>query len=284
MSSVKETGFFAWQAEWQGRSDPPRQWYGRPYAIRHREDYERQFAAADGARAIGEATPYYLFVPGVPERIAATVPSARLIAILREPVSRAFSNWTALHAEGRDRRSFEDAVADELAKLDRPVAPGEIAHLRTGLYHRHLQRFLGHFPREQMLVLLQDDLAASVEATMREVFRFLQVDASAPVDASVRHNPTGVPRNAAIDRLTGKNALTAALKQHLPPAIRDPLYRLAMRLRAGNRERRAHAARAAIGARGSVSWRDRGPGGASRPRPLGMAGPDTQAIRSGLGG
>lgn len=63
------------------------------------------------------------------------------------------------------------------------------------------------------------------------------VDDSIQIDTSVRYNPTGIPQNAAIERLTAKTPLTLALKQHLPSPIRDPLYAFAMRLRASNRGR-----------------------------------------------
>ncbi len=110
-----------------------------------------------------------------------------------------------------------------MPRIDQPVTSIRSAYLRPGLYHRHLMRFLVRYPRDRLLVLLYDDFARSAQATLRTVAKFLGVDEGAPIDTSVRYNPTGVPRSAAIDRLTAKTPLTLALKRHLPSAICDPL-------------------------------------------------------------
>jgi hypothetical protein len=90
-----------------------------------------------------------------------------------------------------------------------------------------------------MLVLLQEDLASDPAGTMRTLLSFLDVDPHRPIDTSLRHNTTGLPRNAAIERLTAKSPLTQALKRHLPAVLREPLLNAALRLRARNRTRPA---------------------------------------------
>jgi hypothetical protein len=237
MSPVKEAGYFCWAAEKDQTSDWPRSRLDRFYPVRSFAAYEALFAETRGRRAIGEATPHYLAAPGVPEAMAACIPDARLIAILREPTARAFANWVGRYAEGREQSSFDRAVEEELARLDEPVGPGEIGYVRIGFYLRHLQRFLRHFPRERLLVLLFDDLIASPDETMREVAQFIGVDDAFRIDTSFRHNSTGMPRSVAIERLLSKTRLTEAVRRTLPPAVRDPLFGLAMRLRARNRIR-----------------------------------------------
>ena len=241
MSPVKETRFFAWQAEWAGRAEVDERALQHRYPVRDLAAYEALFAGAAGRRALGEATPHYLYLPGVPEAMASMVPRARLIAILRDPAERAFSGWTQQVLDGREQRSFEHVVEDELSRIDQPITSDRSAYLQSGLYYSHLMRFLVRFPRDRLLVLLYDDFARSAQATLRTVVQFLGVDGGALIDTSVRYNPTGVPRSAAIDRLTAKTPLTLALKSHLPSAIRDPLYRFAMQLRGRNRQRRSMA-------------------------------------------
>ncbi len=241
MSPIKETMFFAWRAEWAGQSEVDERALRYPYPVRALDDYETLFADAAGRRAIGEATPRYFFIPGVPEAIASVVPEARLIAILRDPAERAFSSWMGHVLDRRERRSFEQVIEDELPLIDRAVAPGEMAYLRPGLYHRHLMRFLARVPRDRLLVLLYADLDVSAAATMREVLRFLGVDERVPIDTSVRYNPTGVPRSAAIERLTAKTPLTLGLKRRLPRAFGDPLHKFALHLHGRNRRRRSMA-------------------------------------------
>lgn len=74
-------------------------------------------------------------------------------------------------------------------------------------------------------------------AVLRGICRFLNVDPDFEFDTSVRHNVSGVPRSAAIEKLTGRSRLALALKTYLPKPIRDPAYRLAMNVRNRNLDR-----------------------------------------------
>ncbi len=235
MSPLKETRFFAWRAERRRHTPDLESAFGHHFPIRELEQYETLFNDANDAPAKGEATPRYIFTPGVPEAMAEIIPDAKLVAILREPTARAFRHWLGYKTDGNETLTFEQAVEDEFPLLDRDVSLHETHYLRPGFYFKHLQRYLDYFPRNQMLILLYDDLSASPSAIMSQILSFLKVDENAPIDMSLRHNPTGIPKNSTIERLTGKNSVSQALKRHLPRRIRAPLYAAAMRLRAENR-------------------------------------------------
>ncbi|HET6467115.1 MAG TPA: sulfotransferase [Geminicoccaceae bacterium] len=234
MSPIKETCFFAWEAERDAIAALPARAVERLYPVRSLAAYAALFAAAGDALAVGEATPRYLFAPGVPEAIRARLPDARLILVLREPTERAFAAWLGHHRAGTERRNFAQVVEEELGRADEPVLPGEKGFLRAGLYHRHLARFRRVFPPEQLHVRLYEDLERRPEDLLREVLRFIGVDPDVRIDMSVRHNPTGLPQSRVVERLTGKNALTLMLKRSLPAFVRDVAYRLAMDLRRRN--------------------------------------------------
>jgi hypothetical protein len=119
-----------------------------------------------------DSSPYYLFHPGVPQRARALVPRARLIVLLRDPVRRAYSHYWHQRDAGRETLSFEDAIAaepDRLGDAEVRLALGEIqrsnahqhfSYLARGRYAEQLQRWLVHYPREQLLVLRFEDLVA----------------------------------------------------------------------------------------------------------------------------
>jgi hypothetical protein len=87
-------------------------------------------------------------MPGVPERIAALLPDVRLIAILREPGRRAYAQYLASRRLGRNRRSFAQAVTQEIATLDDPIRPTlRLHYLVQGLYADHLARYIACFGR-----------------------------------------------------------------------------------------------------------------------------------------
>jgi hypothetical protein len=140
----------------------------------------------------GEATPYYMFHPAVPARAAATLPDARVIALLRDPVERAYSHFQMMSRTGREKLGFEEALAAEperLAGVEEALMSQDDIRLPTGArahhHHRHrayfarglyadqLERWLEHFPREQLLVLNADDLLARPAETYAEALCFL---------------------------------------------------------------------------------------------------------------
>lgn len=135
--------------------------------------YRAQFESARTDQLAGEATPRYMSDGLAIERLATAVPDARLVAILRNPVDRAYSHYWMERARGREQLSFEDAVAAEEARDDPEVLP---AYLGQGRYLRQLQRITDRFPREQLLVLLFDDLCRDAAATFSGLCRFLGVD------------------------------------------------------------------------------------------------------------
>ena len=91
--------------------DKGHSWYRSHFALAaHRRVRTRR----DGTPPItGEATPYYLFHPLAPERAAAVTPDAKIVAILRDPVDRAYSHYRERARHGAEMLSFEEALAAE---------------------------------------------------------------------------------------------------------------------------------------------------------------------------
>ena len=161
---MKETNFF---------SGPPE---GIPYPpgsrrIAHIEEYESLFDDAYEVR--GEASPCYTLYPrrkGVPERIKALIPDAKLIYLVRDPVARAVSQYRFSVSVENEHRSLSEALAD----LSDPYS----LYTCPGFYAAQLERYLLHFPQENILVVDQADLHAERQATLCEIFAFLGVDDS----------------------------------------------------------------------------------------------------------
>lgn len=216
MSAIKEPRFFALEGrpvEFCGPGDE------RVYdeTATTLEGYRRLFARAGRARAVGEASVLYLPHPRAAAAIAGRIPDARLIVVLRNPAERAYSAFLYRTRDGYEPlRTFEAALADE----PRRIAAGWYYgwHYRDqGFYHRHLRRYFERFDRARIRVHLHEDLVRDPLGVVRDLFAFLGVDPDFRPDVSVRHNPSGRPRNARIQRwLTRRHPLKEAIKRVVP--------------------------------------------------------------------
>jgi len=116
-------------------------------------------------RAIGEITPRYLYDPVVPERVKRDLPGCRMIAILRDPVERAYSQYALAVRDDGERGSFEEFAARNPDTIER------------GFYARQLVRWFGQFPRDRFLVLVFENVMRDPGAALSRVAGFLGVDA-----------------------------------------------------------------------------------------------------------
>jgi hypothetical protein len=138
------------------------------------EWYRSQFRGARSERAIGEATPY-MHDRASMRRMAAALPDLRLIAIVRNPVDRAYSHYWMRRAHGHETAEFADAVSPELhgsTEVDAPAA----RYLRWGRYLEQLTRVFEFYPPERLHVVILEELQAAPPDHYGEVCRFLGVD------------------------------------------------------------------------------------------------------------
>lgn len=143
----------------------------------------------EGEQITGEASPYYLFHPLAPRRIAQALPDVRLIAVLRDPVTRAWSHYHFERRLGSEPLGFEEAVDRESARIAGeegrfardPAYDGfayrHYSYLARGRYAEQLERYLALFPPERILVLQSEALNADPDTELRRVWDFLGLPA-----------------------------------------------------------------------------------------------------------
>ena len=128
------------------------------------EWYGSWFKKGSGMKAIGEVTPEYLSDEKSPELIAKYIPDIRLIAILRNPIDRAYSEYCMKLRSGTIKGDFET----ELAEND--------IYVYRGLYYKHITRYLDYFHRNQLLILIYEDIVEEPVREIERVFAFLNVN------------------------------------------------------------------------------------------------------------
>lgn len=137
--------------------------------------YGGRFAAAGATPALGDASPTYMYSDGALDRIAETLPDARLVAVLRNPVDRAYSHYWWERAL-TERRGFADAVHQEMREGE--ATPRRKRYLRGGLYLSRLEEVVRRFPRDQLMVVVLEDLKTDLDRVYAEVCRHIGVDDS----------------------------------------------------------------------------------------------------------
>jgi hypothetical protein len=177
MSPVKEPKYFLCDGRPppRGRNRGPGDAHSAREWIWRRERYEALFAGAPPGALRGETTTLYLYDRPAHDRIARAAPHARLIAVLRDPVDRAYSNWMHLWSDGLEPLSdFRAAWEAEDARVRAGWAPFW-HYRRLGRYGEQLAHLLERFPREHVHVLRYRDLADTPNAALDGVCRFLGV-------------------------------------------------------------------------------------------------------------
>jgi hypothetical protein len=176
--------------------------------------YTSLFAGAGGCRVIGESSTSYLADPEACHRIRETVPDARIIIMIRDPVERAVSHHLMYVREGWETRSLEQAIDEEL----REGAPWAYAYLRNGRYHGDIKRYLDAFG-DRVLVIVLEDFVCDVAEGMAPVWEFLGLP---PVDIGEARavNAHTVPRNRVVATAMRHDLAWTVGRRLLPRRIR----------------------------------------------------------------
>ena len=133
----------------------------------------------------GEASPYYLAHPATPARVQSFSPETKLIVMLRDPISRAFSHYNHQIRRGRENLSFEDALKAEPARLsgEREKMEADPAYysynywaysyVERGLYARQLEHWLNIFPLNQFMFIDSTDFFSDPNSVYSQALEFL---------------------------------------------------------------------------------------------------------------
>jgi hypothetical protein len=223
MSTAKEPGFFAFEGglpDFQGPGDAE----GHRFVTTSLDEYQKLFQGATNELAVGESSTWYLGHPQAPEKIKKYVPEAKLIAILRNPVDRAYSSYQHLIRDGREPlKDFSKAIDAEQQRID---ANWEYLwrYKYMGQYSVHLSRYLKTFAASQLKVFIYEDLSDSPEKLLKDIYQFLELDDSYSPEVFTHLNMSGKRKIQSLDTFLQKENLTKSiLKGFLPATIRKQL-------------------------------------------------------------
>jgi hypothetical protein len=198
--------------------------------IWRRADYEALFDAAPRGSLCGESTTLYLRDLAAHRRIHALIPDAKLIAVLRDPVDRAHSNWTHLRSAGLEpEEDFVKACVLEAERAAKGWAPFW-RYIGQGRYGEQLAHLYTLFRKEQVLVLVYRDYRDRPLETVDRVCRFLGVD-SGVIPEVPTENLTAAPSRSTVNTFLHRLIRHSdQLDRHLPFSVANLVKNPATRL------------------------------------------------------
>jgi hypothetical protein len=221
LSKIKETNFFATnfvdeKPIFQELDFTLEQAQKISFLIKNFTEYQRLFEEVTSNKtAIGEVSPLYLNSFVAAQKIKFHIPDVKLIAILRNPVDRAYSGYQMQLRQAKETRSF----ASNLGK--------EEIYIRGGFYYEQLKRYFDTFNTYQIKVILYEDFKQNPLKVMQEIFKFLEVDDTFNPDISTKFNQGGIPKNVNAYNLIFNNKISniaqKSLKIIIPLKIRQNL-------------------------------------------------------------
>jgi sulfotransferase family protein len=140
--------------------------------------YHANFQPKPNHRAIGEASPIYMYWETAPYRIWSYNPTMKWILALRNPVERAFSAWNMETKRGAENLSFNEAIEKEPERCREalPLQHRVYSYIGRGFYAHQVRRLFNIFGADKCLILLNEELRSDHKKTLRAVFDFLNVD------------------------------------------------------------------------------------------------------------
>jgi len=223
MSPVKETNYFAYGVDEEGRSlfgDPELHYF----PITTLQEYEELFRDAGTALAVGEVSPMYLECPQSADRIHRAVPNAKIICFLRHPVDRAYSDYLMYL---RQRKLNFDPTRD--LRADSRWARPDSHWMEIGKYYAPLARYYDRFSPDQIRVFLFDDLKRDALGVVQDVYRFLGVDPAFQPDFETPHNVGGMPASKLMESALTSRRLRTLVEPWIPQGAANWVRRLRTR-------------------------------------------------------
>ena len=174
--------------------------------------------AAAEHTVVGECSTSYLWSTEAAGRVAAAHPEARILAVLRNPVERLHSHWLMARKYGFTTAGLLDAVQQDQNHPDPSWGRSEL-FVEAGLYAEGLRRWMGHFPANQVNVLLNEDL--NRPETWTDLAEWLGLEDAIPSVEVKDGNPSGLARWEGVNAWLTSTGLKAQLGRWMPRSIKN---------------------------------------------------------------
>lgn len=222
MSQPKEPGYFA--TDIHDESDA---YHGRArfFPVRTREDYDKRFAHAKEGQLNGEATTWYAFSKSAAKNIYKHNPDAKIIILIRNPVDFMHSlHMQYVNATREDEEDFAKALELEPERKQgrhippRVQAPSWLFYTERAKYYQQVKRYFDTFPRDNILVMTNEEFVRDNAAAFGKVATFLGIDTDYSPDFK-EVKGSEAPRFRALNSFARSSWLIKSTMRILPPKM-----------------------------------------------------------------
>ena len=207
MCSIKEPNYFSLSLD-------PNFLLTQP--IRNKQKYQKLFSRVINEKAIGEASSNYLWDPKAPKIISETIPTVKIIMILRNPIDRAFSHYLMHLGNGTETRNFREVIEDAL----KPDTNDYVRRIiEAGYYYEQIQRYQKFFSPNQIKIFIFEEFDRNPKEVVKETMDFLGIDGSLPDNLNVRYNQYAEPRGKISSVMLKSPQIKRVGKKFLPSSL-----------------------------------------------------------------
>jgi hypothetical protein len=185
MSLIKEPHFFSPNVD-------PESFF---HTVRSKEEYLKMFKITPRHRTLGEASPSYLWDKDSPKLIHSTAPDAKIIMMLRDPISRAYSHYLHHVRIGWEKRNFHEAVREDFQSDSRNVWKVPNLYVAQGFYADQVNRYFDLFDSFSIKVIIFEEFVKDTRSHVLDVMKFLGLKSEPPQIVGEVINPFLVSRN-----------------------------------------------------------------------------------------
>ena len=188
--------------------------------VKEYDHYIKLFKNVKNETAIGEASNSYLFSKVAAKNIKDKVPNAKIIMILRDPMTRIFSHHLACVRDGKVRGGFREELERDMQRRRKGWG---ISHLyvEIGMYYRQVKRYIDLYPKNNIGIYLYEDFKKNTEAVLKKILDFIGVDPDIEIDDSKRYNEAKTPKYKEFNYIITKLGIKKSALQLIPRQYRE---------------------------------------------------------------
>lgn len=189
--------------------------------ISQHEEYMKLFENAGSRKYIGESSVSYMHDKKAMYEIKRNSPSAKIVIMLRDPVSRMYSHWLMDVRDGIQKKNFRAAVLEDYARTEKGFGVSHM-YIECSLYANQIKSALELFGRDSVFIGFFEDFIADNTSFMLNLYRWLGVQED-DTFIKIKSNPSSEPKNKIFKFLYHNQELRSALRNILPRSAKSSI-------------------------------------------------------------